>query len=126
MSSDVVEELLQADERRCQALVANDVDALERLLHDELAYTHSSAVTDGKVGFLNNVRSGKVKYRAMRRDGVRVRVYGDAATINGHIILDTTRDGVQRRHDNLFLSVWVKTRGSWQLAAWASTPVPPE
>ncbi|MFH1184325.1 MAG: nuclear transport factor 2 family protein [Chloroflexota bacterium] len=124
MSSDTVQEVLDADERRCQALVANDFDALARILHDELVYTHSNATSDSKDGLLDNVRSGKVKYRALRRDNVTVRIFGDTARMNGHIVLETTRDGVETVRDIVFLSVWVKTAGSWQMAAWASTPIP--
>ncbi len=125
MSAGAIQEILDADQRRCQALLENDLHALESLLHDELSYTHSSAVTDGKPAFLGNLRSGKVKYHALVRDRVRVRVFGAAATMNGRVTLEATRDGVRRKHDNLFLSVWVKTRGSWQMAAWASTAIPP-
>jgi len=125
MSNDTAREVLDADERRCQALVANDLEALSWILHDDLIYTHSNATSDSKTGILDNVRYGKVKYRALRRDKVTVRIFGDTARMNGHIVLETTRDGVERTLDNVFLSVWVKTAGTWQMAAWASTPMPP-
>jgi ketosteroid isomerase-like protein len=125
MSSDTIREVLDADESRCRALVSNDLDALAKILHDELVYTHSSGTSDGKEGILANVRSGKVKYRTLRRDNVKVTMFGDTARMNGHIVLETTRDGIERTLDNLFLSLWVKTAGTWQMAAWASTPLPP-
>jgi Domain of unknown function (DUF4440) len=55
-------ELLALEERRFAAMIARDFGMLEALVHEELRYTHSSGVTDGKASWLESMRSGRVKY----------------------------------------------------------------
>src|SRR5262245_52458015 len=44
---------------RFQAQEKNDFAALERLLADDLVYTHSSAAVDTKAGYIDALKSGK-------------------------------------------------------------------
>ena len=124
MSKDVELEVRAADEARNRAMTEADYDALEKLLGDELVYTHGNATSDGKAGYMTNLRSGKVRYLSVQQQGVKVKVYGNAAVMHGQVALHTRRDGAERHLHNAFMNVWVKGSGGWQMVAWASTPVP--
>ena len=120
-----MDEILQADQARYAAMVAGDFDALALLLADELSYTHSSALNENKSQYLASLRSGRFRYQQARTEGVQVQVYGDqSAWMQGSVTLDVHIDGVPRQLNNRFLTVWTRRAGHWQLAAWASTPLP--
>jgi ketosteroid isomerase-like protein len=119
-------EVLAAEEARYSAMVAQDFAALDRLLADDLLYTHSNAVTDTKAEYLAALRAGKYRYRAVRREGVTVRIHGDTALVNGRSFIDVDVDGVPRSLANAFINVWVKTPQGWRMSAWQSTPLPPK
>lgn len=117
-------EIHAAEEARYRAMTANDLAALANLLGDDLLYTHSSAVTDTKASYLESLRTGKVRYLAAQRDGVSVRAYGDTALVHGHARIEAEIDGTRRSLDNMFVNVWVRRAGGWQMVHWASTAIP--
>src|SRR5215469_5539491 len=88
------EEVLRAEDARYAAQIANDFAAMEQMFGPELLYIRSvdGAVAD-KRAYIESMRSGTVKYRAMRRSDVRVRTYGCLAMITGFFELDLTVRG---------------------------------
>jgi ketosteroid isomerase-like protein len=121
-----VAEVLAADEARYAAMIARDFDALDRLLADDLLYTHSTAATDTKAEYLAALRSGKYRYKAARCEGVTVRIHGTTAIVNGRGFLEIEADGVPKSLANAFVNVWVRTPAGWRMTAWQSTPLPPK
>ncbi|NDZ17524.1 nuclear transport factor 2 family protein [Variovorax sp. WS11] len=120
----LADEVLRADDARYEAMVNGDLAALDLLLSPELTYTHSSAHCESKKEYMASLSGGRVRYQATQRDEVSVRIRGEAAILEGHVVLLATVDGVPRRLDNRFLSVWLRRDHSWQMLAWASTPLP--
>ena len=118
------DKVLAAEDARYAAMIAQDFDALGRLLADDLLYTHSTAVTDSKADYIAALRSGKYRYKAARREGVTVRMHGTTAIVNGRASIDVDVDGVPRTVSNVFVNVWVRTAAGWQMTAWQSTPLP--
>jgi ketosteroid isomerase-like protein len=117
-------EIHAAEDARYRAMTENDLAALANLLGDDLLYTHSSAVTDTKASYLESLRTGKVRYLTAKRDGVSIRAYGDTAVVHGHAQIEAEIDGVRRSLDNMFVNVWVRRAGGWQMVHWASTAIP--
>jgi ketosteroid isomerase-like protein len=115
-----VDAILQADQARYKAMIEADVTALDSLLAEDPSYTHSSAVTDGKKHYLAAVASGRFRYMDVDLKDVDVRPQGDSAFMHGRAVVHAVVDGVERRLDNRFLSVWTHKAGHWQMAAWAA------
>jgi len=126
IQSDAERRLFEADDERCRAMLAHDLDALARVLADDMVYTHSSAVVDTKEQYLQSLREGRSRYLAAQRQSARVRLYGPVAVMHGHVIMQIESQGKKRDLNNLFQSVWVERDGRWLLASWASTVIPPE
>ena len=93
----------------------------------ELVYIRSvdGAVAD-KHAYIESMRSGTVKYRAMRRSDVRVRTYGCLAMTTGFFELDLTVRGGELSEQTRFHSVWAKRGQGLQFVSWQSTRVPPK
>lgn len=116
--------LNQADDERCKAMLAGDLEALDRLLADELVYTHSSASVDNKSQYIEALRNRKTKYVAIERSNIRSSFYGDIALMHGQARIEVIVNGTHKNLNNLFQTVWINRDGRWQLLAWASTVIP--
>lgn len=120
----IEQDILALEERRCAAMAANDVAALEKLFHDDLIYTHSSAVVDTRASYLDTLKNGHTRYHSVQRSDEKVRVCGDTALVTGRAIIDVTVKGEKKRLDTRFLDVWTKTPQGWKFIAWQSTKLP--
>jgi ketosteroid isomerase-like protein len=116
--------VLAAEQARVAALVQDDFAALERLLADDLTYTHSNAAVDSKAQFLASLRSGRLKYQALDHSDQRVRVYGGAAILTGQTNVRSMFEGQPMRLTLRFTIVYIQRAGRWQMAAWHSARVP--
>ena len=120
----IEQEILALEEKRCASMAANDVATLEKLFHDALIYTHSSAVVDTRASYLEALKSGHTRYHSVQRSDEKVRVCGDSALVTGRAIIDVTVKGEKKHLDTRFLDVWTKTPQGWKFVAWQSTKLP--
>jgi len=122
MSSE--KEILALEDRRLGAMVARDFGALEKMVHDELLYTHSSGVTDTKASWLESMKSGKTKYKSASCSDRQVRFFGDVALVRGKAAIEAEINGQPRSLKLFFLNAWTRTPQGWKFAAWQSCPQP--
>ena len=122
MSSE--KEILDLEDKRYAAMCGGDFAALERMLHDELLYTHSSGLTDTKATWLASLRSGKAKYKSAVRSDQKVRLAGDTALVTGRTTIEAEVNGQPLSLRLVFLNAWTKTSKGWKFIAWQSTPQP--
>lgn len=120
----IEQDILALEEKRCAAMAANDIAALEKLFHAELIYTHSSAMVDTRASYLEALKSGHTRYHSIKRSDEKVRVCGDTALVTGRAIIDVTVKGEKKHLDIRFLDVWTKTPQGWKFIAWQSTKLP--
>src|SRR5258707_6679259 len=75
--------VLAAQKERLQAMVRSDLDALGRLLPDDLTYTHASGVADTKASLLASIAAGKLEYQAFDPGQPRGRIFRRTPVFNG-------------------------------------------
>jgi pimeloyl-ACP methyl ester carboxylesterase len=117
-------ELLQADERRFEAMRREDWATLDAALADELTYVHSTARLESKTEHIANLQAGKPHYRGIAPRERRARVRGDVGLVNGISEMHVERDGKEQRFTVRYLAVYVKTAAHWRMISWQSTKVP--
>lgn len=123
------EALAAAHQRRFQAMVDGDLEALAPMLADELVYTHSSGKTETKEEFLAALEGGALRYLAIVSEGESpLRLYGDGEVglITGGARVRVRTGGEEGQEGEVVLrytSVYVHRDGRWQLAAWHSSAV---
>jgi ketosteroid isomerase-like protein len=122
MSSE--QEILKLEDQRFAAMLARDFAALEKMVHGELLYTHSSGVTDTKASWLESMKSAKVKSKSASCSARQVRFFGDVALVRGKAAIEAEIGGQPRSLRLLFLNAWVRTAQGWKFAAWQSCPQP--
>ena len=117
-------EILGLEDTRFGAMIARDFAALDKLVHDELLYTHSSGVTDTKASWLESMKSGKVKYKSASCSERQVKFFGEVALVRGKAAIEAEIGGQSRSLRLLFLNAWTRTPQGWKFAAWQSCPQP--
>jgi len=117
-------EVLQADDRRFEAMRKEDFPALEAVLADDLTYVHSTARLESKSEHVGNLRAGKPHYRGIAPRDRKVRVHGDTGIVNGVSEMHVESAGKEQRFTVRYLAVYSKSGGAWRMIAWQSTRVP--
>jgi hypothetical protein len=113
-----------AEQARFTAMVNRDFGALDSLLAEELAYTHTSGVRDTKGSLLEALRSRRLAYDSIVPATVQIRLYGEMAVGTGDARVQARADGAVRRLHIRFTEAYVHRAGRWELVAWESTLVP--
>ncbi len=111
-----VEDIHEVEDRRYDAMIRGDGDALANTLAEEFFYHQPNGKTNDKPGYVKQMQTGTVKIFSAERYDVKVNVYGDVATAMGETRLDLEIGGERRKADLRYLNVWVKRDGRWQLA----------
>jgi ketosteroid isomerase-like protein len=117
-------DILALEDRRYAAMTGGDMKALADLVHDELVYTHSSGLVDGKASWLESMRSGKVRYKKVVRADEKVCLFGDTALVTGRADIEADVGGQAKTLKLRYLNAWVKSGGGWKFAAWQSGALP--
>jgi len=118
------EAILKLEDQRIQAMLAGDVATLDRVLAPELTYGHSNGKMDTKASFLAQIRSGDLRYKALRRQDVRVQVIDSTAIVTGQAALDVRTAAGDVSIPIRFTDVWVRRGDHWEMVAWQSARIP--
>src|SRR5215208_590611 len=117
-------DVLQADDRRFEAMRKEDWPALEAVLADNLIYVHSTARVESKAEHVGNLKAGKPHYRGIAPRDRKARVIGDVGIVNGTSEMQVESAGKEQRFTVRYLAVYAKSGGQWRMTAWQSTKVP--
>jgi len=116
--------LVAADTARMEAMVAGDFAALERVLGDDLSYGHSTGQVQGKHDFLEDLRSGARRYRAMTAVETSARAYGCAGVVTGTTSVEVEAKGRPLALTLRYTATYARQHGRWVLVAYQSARLP--
>ena len=120
------QQVLQAEKDRFAAMVKGDRAALEKILADDLTYTHSSALFESKEQFIKSVTSGNIDYVSIVPSEAdwKVRINGNTAIVNGLAAVNVVDTGKDLKFRLRYTTVHTNRGGTWQLQAWQATRLP--
>ena len=118
MAADPAAEVTVAMESFKQAMIGKDGAALERLLSDDLMYTHSAGQFETKADFIKSITSGKSVTQKLELSETTVRVYGNTALFKGRVDLWHSPSNIVKMN---VLHVWVKGPRGWRMVARQAT-----
>ncbi len=122
-SNGVEQAVLKLEQQWEDALLKSDVAALEKIYDDSLIYTHSSGGVDNKSVYVGNIKSGVTKYQSMKRDDIKVNVYGNTALVTCHWEVHVLARGNKIDTNARYLHVYVKQKDGWKMVAHQSTRI---
>ena len=119
-----MDEIIELENRRVEAMTKQDAEALDEILADDLSYTHSSARIETKSEFIASLTSGRTKYQSLVRDDVKVSHYGDTVVATGRAKFHVNANGKDIKFQVRFTDVYAKRDDVWRMVAWQSTKFP--
>jgi hypothetical protein len=117
-------QVIALDKQRMDAMVAQDVATMEKLIADDLVYTHSSARIDTKQSLIGNMKSGSTVYTQMEPSDVEAKDLGDAVVLTGTAKVTVQGARGEMKFGIRFIDVYANRGGQWQMVAWQSTRTP--
>jgi ketosteroid isomerase-like protein len=118
------EALQQAEQKRCEALMAGDIDALAGMLSEDLVHIHLTGQVDGKAEYLAGVRD-EYRFGNVQRGPLNIRVWGDTAIMVGLLNQQITviTSGVVRDIRAITTQSWHRIDGRWLQGTCHNAPV---
>ena len=114
-AASVEDQVKEAEKAWSTAVAKNDYATLEKVLADDLLYSHSNAEADTKRQFIDNLKNKVRTYHGVTYDSMVVRVVNDTAIVSVKGGLDVTTRGNRSQVKVAFLHAFVKKDGRWQL-----------
>jgi ketosteroid isomerase-like protein len=122
LHSELTAEVLKFDSARREAMLAGDVDALDRLLADDAVWIHGSSSVDTKSTFMEGFRTGRLQCFRFDQEHLFVRVYGPVALLSGIVDMEVAAsEGKRRSSKSRYTCVWVGDQGRFRMVFWQST-----
>jgi ketosteroid isomerase-like protein len=119
--TEVIAEVIQAEQRWAAAYRTLDLATLDALMADEYTIIQPGGQLVGKVETLVSLASGQRGWDCAESDQHAVRIYGDTAVVIGRWRARGLNHGVTFDYAARYLGVWVKRAGRWQMVADQST-----
>src|SRR5215813_14193998 len=120
-STSLEQAVLNLEQQWEDALTKSDVAALEKIYDDNLIYTHSNGSVDNKATYVGKIKSGATKYQSMKRDDIKVSVYGNAAVVTCHWEVHVLAGENKIDTNARYLHVYVKQKDGWKMVAHQAT-----
>jgi ketosteroid isomerase-like protein len=124
-SSPLEQTVLKLEQRWEEALTKSDTGSLAELYDDTLIYTHSNGKVDTKSSYLDAIKSGATRYESMKRDDIKVTLYGQTAVVTCHWEVHVVARGNKMDMNARYLHVYVQQKAGWRLVAHQSTRITP-
>lgn len=115
------ETVIALDRQRMAAMGQKDIATLNRLIADDLIYTHSSARMDTKQTLIGAMESGATVYAAVEPANVVAQDLGSAVVLTGEAAISVHSGGNALSFRVRFTDVWASRNGAWQMVTWQST-----
>jgi Domain of unknown function (DUF4440) len=119
------DDLLKTEKIRFKAMQEKDSLSLKNVLADELVYTHSNGLKDGKQSFISSIASGQLQYQMIEIELLDAYTDGNFGWISGKIRLRVkvgTADPVNLHIS--YLDIYRFQKSQWRMVAWQSARLP--
>jgi ketosteroid isomerase-like protein len=107
-----------AQRERFDAMMHQDVAALDTLLDDDFTYAHTGGRLESRKQFIGSIKKQQLVYEAITPSEVRVRVYDGLALATGRSEMRVRNSAGLNSFAIRFTEVYVRRDGHWLLTAW--------
>jgi len=117
--------LQEAELNRFKVMIAADKAGLDKSIHKDLYYCHSSATIDTKDSYIESIVSKKTIYHKIDIEETNARIYGNIGINTGILNVINLKDGVEQPVNRIrYTGVYLFEDGRWQLVSWQTTKSP--
>lgn len=118
------QDLLAAERALQAAQLASDVDALDRLLHDDLLAVGPDGQLADKASDLEAHRQGIFEISELQEEDLRALVHGETAVTFVLVSLRGAIAGEEVAGRVRYTRTWVRDGGAWRVLAAHIAPLP--
>jgi hypothetical protein len=119
-------QILAVDNERYEAMQKRDMAAMDRLHADGLVFINTKGRMLNKAEYLEEIRSGNLKFLSVETDDYHFYTYGDTVIMSGRAKSVVEYHGVVNKKPRRFTSVFIKMQGQWRLVAHQATIIADE
>lgn len=112
--------LIATEKERFNAQITRDPTVLDKVLADDLIYTHSSGLVDSKQSFIQSIKEAKMVYEQINVEEQKVRIYGKIAVVNGVCTIKAINNGQPMNLKLRYTDAYKRNGKQWQLITWQS------
>ena len=109
--------LIQLKNLYDSAIIHSDTSVLKRLYADEFVHTNSDGKLLTKEQQIINIATSEMRWEAGKSEGVKVKVFDNAAVMTGSFLARGTYRGNPVTVNERYTAVWIKKDTSWQMVA---------
>ncbi len=126
MSQSAADAVAALEQRRIDALLASDINALDAIIDEQCTHIESNATSRTKATFLQDVVSRAFAFDLLEIEENHIRIFGETAVVTGTYSNSVRVQGKPNpmkhaRH----LRVYMHRGGSWKLVAHQATEIAP-
>jgi Domain of unknown function (DUF4440) len=114
-------EIERMEDLRYTAMLNQDGETLNRVLHDKLLYVHSSGDKHTKTTYIAGLTDGVWDYQRIEHSNQTITLQGPLALVFNFLSISLNLRGKPVELRNRALAVWIHDNGSWQLIAVQSS-----
>ncbi|MGH9356985.1 MAG: nuclear transport factor 2 family protein [Terriglobia bacterium] len=119
--AEIEKQVLNVERERDQAIQKRDMATLDRIHGDDLSFVNTHGMVVNKTQYLDDIRSGKLKFLSFKQDDYHFYIYGDTVVMTGRAISVVKYHGRVNHIPRRFTSVYIKQGGQWRLVAHQAT-----
>ena len=117
MDNTRIDQVIASEKNLLEAMRTNDVELLEKLLHDELLFNGPNGETATKAVDLKNYRSGNINLRSVESSDQIVRMIGDDAVVAVTVEIRGNYLGQELDGKFRYIRVWKQFENNWKVIA---------
>ena len=100
-----------------KAMIDPDKAILDKILHEDLSYGHSSGSLETRAMFIESLTSNNSDFKTMNLTEQTVKVVGKTAIVRHKLFAETANKGVASTAKLNVLLIFMKVKGEWKLLA---------
>lgn len=109
--------ILELSKKKFHWMITMKYDSLEPVLDERMVFIHSNGWSETKTEFIEDIKSGKLRYTAITVIEAFARIYPGSAVIIGRGKFNVKLDGKDLEFDLKYTEFYVQKNGKWLLAS---------
>lgn len=117
------QQLKKIEQDWADAYVKRDPSVVQRIVADDFAFIGPDGAMVKRDEYVKSI-TGDTTFTSFKMDSLSVRIYGDAAVVNGLATISAkTKGGEDESGQYSFTDMFVKQKGEWKAVSGHVTPV---
>lgn len=116
--------VLDLSKKKFGLMTRMSLDSLESILDDRLIFVHSNGWAENRQEFIQDIKSGKLRYQDIQVMEASARIYSNTAILIGKGKFKVLLDGNPLELTLSYTEVYIQKNGKWLLASRHSNRMP--